>query len=114
MKHKCKLKLLMVITNQEMRKNIMTVKNVCEKSISCMGNKIIRYSICKNLIGGTAHYGIQLSESSKNLNQEESIENISPNKDFVYDLIKYLYENVIDVTHFKDIVEDYILMCEKV
>ena len=25
----------------------------------------------------------------------------------------HLCENVVDVTHFKDIVEDYILMCEK-
>ncbi len=97
-----------------MGKAIMTVKNIYEKSLPCMGNKVIRYNVCENSVGDTTNYGIEVTESSDNSNMKETIENISPNKDFVYDLITYLNENVVDATHFKDIVEDYILMSENV
>lgn len=93
---------------------IVIVKNIYEKSLPCMRNKVIRYNICENLNGDVINYGIEIAESSDGLSRKEIVEDISPDKDFVYNLITYLCENVVDVTHFKDIVEDYILMCEKV
>ncbi len=92
----------------------MTVKNIYEKSLPCMGNKVIRYNVCEELIGDTTNYGIEITESSDTSDRKQIIKNISPSKDFVYDLTTYLCENVVDVTHFEDIVQDYILMREKV
>lgn len=92
----------------------MTVKNIYEKSLHCMGDKIIHYDICENAVDNTIHYGIQISDKVGDESRKEIINDISPDKNLVCNLIDYLFENTIDVTHFKDIVEDYLLMCENV
>lgn len=92
----------------------MTVKNIYEKSLPCMGDKIIHYDICENMVDNVIHYGIQISDKVGDENRKETIQDISPDKNLVCNLIDYLFQNVIDVTHFKDVVEDYILMSENV
>ena len=90
----------------------MIIKNLFEKRITMMNNKIIKYNICEFECDGQMHYGIQIAEKSGRDYKEETIEGISPNKNFVYSLLLYLHENIIDTVHFKDIVNDYILQSE--
>ena len=53
-------------------------------------------------------YGIEVVSFSEDKNEVEKIENVSYEKDKVMNIITLLYENAVDITHFKDVVEDYI------
>lgn len=90
----------------------MIIKNLLEKSITMMNNKIIKYNICEHKHDNQIHYGIQIIEKNGRNYKEEIIKGISPNKNFVYSLLLYLYENIIDTVHFKDIVNDYMMQIE--
>ncbi len=90
----------------------MIIRNLYEKSLPIMNNKVIKYNICENKYSGQTHYGIQIIEEIGRKHNEEMIESISPNKNFVYGLLSYLCENTVDTVHFKDIVDDYILKNE--
>lgn len=90
----------------------MIIKNFCEKSLPTAYGKVIKYNICESEYSGHTHYGIHIIEQIGEDQIEETIENISPNKNFVCDLLTYLCENLIDTVHFKDIVEDYLIKSE--
>lgn len=92
----------------------MIIKTFCEKNLSSMGGKIIRYNLCEVKYGSYIHYGIQIAEHIGKTHNKETLENISTNKDFVHELLLYLCENLIDTVHFKDIVEDYLLKSENI
>jgi hypothetical protein len=77
-----------------------------------MGGKVIDYNVCEDEHDNAIHYGIQVTDRTGEDYNEEMIEDISPSKDFIYNLLMYLYENSIDTVHFRDIVEDYIFKSE--
>ncbi len=81
-----------------------------EITLKSMENKIIRYFILKNCESAFIKYGIGIQEVCDGKFNEEKIENISSNKDFVLELIDYLCDHAIDTTHFRDIVEDFNLL----
>ncbi len=90
----------------------MVIKNLCEKKLSAMNNKVIKYNVCESKCDSQMHYGIQIVEDVGENHNEETIEGISTSENFVYNLLSYLYDNIIDTVHFRDIVDDYILESE--
>ena len=77
--------------------------------------KTIEYNLCKSITeDGETGFGIQVVVHFKNFCEEETIESISVDENFVKMLIKFLYDYRIDVIHFKDIVSDYMLNSEEV
>ena len=66
------------------------IYNIFTKICNQIINKVIRYNICENLNGDVINYGIEIAESSDDLSRKEIVEDISPDKDFVYNLITYL------------------------
>ncbi len=86
----------------------MIIKNIYEKKLPIMNNKILKYNLCEGEEGNRTNYGIQLTEDTDKIHREEIIWDISSDKNFVNNLLMYLSENVIDTVHFRDIIEDYI------
>ncbi len=85
------------------------MKSIYKKILKHSENKIITYGILETLEENKTHYGIYVSEEVNGIVREEAIESIFPNKNMILNLIDRLCENAIDIIHFKDIVEDYLL-----
>ena len=89
----------------------MDIKNLYEKNFSSLG-KTVFYNLVKTQDEGENSFGIQIVTKSRSYEEKETIKDISQKEDFVKKIINYLYENAVDTTHFKDVVEDYILKME--
>ncbi|MBQ2672121.1 MAG: hypothetical protein IJG00_04890 [Clostridia bacterium] len=89
----------------------MDIKNLYEKNFSSL-NKTVFYNLVKTKSEGKDSFGIQIVTKLRNYEEKEIINDISRKEDFVKKIINYLYENAVDTTHFKDVVEDYILKME--
>ncbi len=92
----------------------MSTQSVYVNELSSMEGKKIDYKITTYEKDGCKQYGIQVVTDAKDYHEEESVDMISPDKNFVEEIIKYLYQNSVDTIHFKDVLEDYILKSEKV
>ena len=57
-------------------------------------------------------YGIHISTVKNNNIEENLFENISSDKHFVDDLIKYFYENSVDSITVKDVLSDILKIKE--
>lgn len=91
----------------------MTLANMYTRRFSKIGEgiqkkKIVWYGICSRADRGTLSYGIQILSYSGGNFEREIVFDITSNKEFVKDLVKYLYENSADVISFKDIINDLI------
>ena len=86
----------------------MITEKIYELNQSFLGNRTLKYNLCENKGENGLYYGIQLVVSSQDNTEEVAIENISEDKQYVLNLITYLYENAIDTIHFKDVIIDYI------
>lgn len=92
----------------------MSTQSVCVNELTSMEGKRIEYRITTCEKDGSEHYGIQVITDAKDYREDEAVDMISPDKNFVEEIITYLYQNSIDTVHFKDVLEDYILESEKV
>lgn len=79
------------------------------KILNLEEDKTIQYSMIINMLDSIPHYGVHLSQNITGVREEESIPEVSCNKDSVCGLIDALYQNCVNMLHFKDVVEDYIL-----
>ena len=86
----------------------MEIKKIYELNQTHFGKRTLIYSLCKSKNKEESQYGIQLVMTSEKEKEEVMIQDISNNKNYVMNLITYLYENAIDTIHLKDVVEDYI------
>lgn len=91
----------------------MDIKNLYEKNFSSL-NKTVFYNLVKTKSEGEDSFGIQIVTKTENYEEKEIIKDISQKEDFVKKMIKYLYENAVDTTHFKDVIDDYILKMERI
>ena len=94
----------------------MIITNLYENNCSGMDSskqscKIIKYNLCESTT--EEGYGIQVTTHFEDFYEEKIIKAISKDISLVKNLIKFLYENCVDVIHFEDIVQDYILNNEK-
>ena len=85
----------------------MNTKKIHELNQTWLGRRTLKYNLCETQSEDGLQYGIQLIVNSENQKEEIAIENISNNKQYVLDLITYLYENAIDTIHFRDVIIDY-------
>lgn len=92
----------------------MSTRSVYVNELTSMEGKKIEYRITTGEKDGCEQYGIQVITDTKDYHEEEAVDMISPDKNFVKEIITYLYQNSIDTIHFKDVLEDYILKSEKV
>lgn len=91
----------------------MITTNIYTRRFSEIGYGIqaartLEYDLCKSEEDGTECYGIHIISHSGNRCEEDIIQNISINKGFVMGIIRYLFENSVDVPYLRDIVEDLI------
>ena len=71
--------------------------------------KIIQYDLCETIDKynkDIISYGIRVKSFYEGRYEEEILTEISKNKNLVENIIKYLYENSLDVMNFKDVVSD--------
>ncbi len=68
--------------------------------------KIIQYDLCETINKDIVSYGIRMKSFCEGTYEEEFLLDISDNKILVENIIKYLYENSLDVINFKDAVSD--------
>ena len=70
--------------------------------------KIIQYDLCETIdkYKDIISYGIRVKSFCDGTYEEESFLGISENKILIENIIKYLYENSLDVMNFKDVVSD--------
>ncbi len=93
----------------------MIIKNLYESNCSGMDSfkrscKIIKYNLCESVTEEDGiGYGIQVITYFEDFYEGKIIKAISKDINLVKKLIKFLYENCVDVVHFEDIVQDYIL-----
>jgi hypothetical protein len=92
----------------------LLIKNLYNKKFTNILNfiqkeKIIQYDLCetgdecgKNIVS----YGVRVKSFCEGVYEEEYFLNISTDKTFIENIIKYLYENSLDVINFKDVVND--------
>ena len=92
----------------------MATQSVYVNELSYMDGKKIEYKITTCEKDNCEQYGIQVITDAKDYHEEDTVNAISPDKNFVEEIITYLYQNSIDTIHFKDVLEDYILQSEKV
>lgn len=85
----------------------MITKKIHELNQTWLGRRTLKYNLCETENEEGLQYGIQLIVNSESQKEEIAIENISNNKQYVLDLITYLYENAIDTIHFRDVIIDY-------
>ena len=80
---------------------------LCQRSF---GGRKLEYNLCESendsILNKT--YGIELILRSADINESVRVEDISPNKREVLNLIDCLSENGVDTIHFRDVIEDYI------
>ena len=86
----------------------MKITKIYELNQTVGEKRTINYNLCENTIENQLIYGIEIVSFSNDTKEIEKIENVSYEKDKVMKLITLLYENAVDTTHFKDVVEDYI------
>ena len=86
----------------------MKTTKIYELNQTVGGKRTINYNLCENAVENQMIYGIEIVSLSEDKKEIEKIENVSYEKDEVIKIITLLYENAVDITHFKDIVEDYI------
>ncbi len=86
----------------------MNIHNTYTKTLTALNEKTIEYKIISEKFENKTCYGIQVSEKSEKFSNSESIKNISDSFELVKKIALCLFENSIDTSHFKDIVEDYI------
>lgn len=92
----------------------MSTQSVYVNELTSMEGKKIEYRITACEKDGCEQYGIQVITDAKDYHEEETVDMISPDKDFVKEIITYLYQNSVDTVHFKDVLDDYILKSENV
>lgn len=71
--------------------------------------KIIQYDLCETIDKynkDIISYGIRVKSFYEGTYEEEFLLGISENKILIENIIKYLYENSLDVINFKDVVGD--------
>ena len=86
----------------------MYTKHLSEIKGGIQNKKTIWYGIHSQANSGTVNYGIHVLSYSKGRFEKEIIPNISVKKEFVKNLVKYLYENSVDVLYCRDIITDFI------
>ena len=86
----------------------MKITKIYELNQTVGEKRTINYNLCENTIENQVIYGIEIVSFSEDKKEVEKIENVSCEKDKVMNIITLLYENAVDITHFKDVVEDYI------
>ena len=92
----------------------MIIRRVYVNELSSMNGKKIEYKITTCEEDGCEQYGIQVITDAKDYHEEETVNAISTDKEFVKEVITYLYQNSVDAVHFKDVLEDYLLKIENV
>ena len=92
----------------------MIIRSVYVNELSSMNGKKIEYKITTCEEDGCEQYGIQVITDAKDYHEEETVNAISTDKEFVKEVLTYLYQNSVDAGHFKDVLEDYLLKIENV
>ena len=85
------------------------IKNIHKLVQKSFLKRNLFYNLCESSGEGSKFYGIEILTEYKNSVEREIIRNISNDKSVVLNLIECLYENAVSVTHFRDIIEDYII-----
>lgn len=88
----------------------MKIRKIYKNKLTTLRKKTIEYSIFSEKFENKTSYGISVSEKCEHFSNYESIKNISSDFESVNKLAKCLAESAIDTSHFKDIVEDYIVL----
>lgn len=89
----------------------MFIKNLYVKKYTSIldfiqKEKIIQYALCETIENNSISYGIRVKSICEGKREEEFLLDISGNKVLVESIIRYLYENSLEVTNFKDVVSD--------
>ena len=91
----------------------MKFKKIYSKKYSKIDNmqeeKIVNYYLLYYEFKDEKFYGIRIISYQKDLVDEDAIEKISDDEEFVLELIKYLYENSIDTIFFRDVVKEMLV-----
>lgn len=81
-----------------------------EEKIICGLNgendKIIRYSLCQSIKNNKVFYGIKVISVYNMESTVEVVKDISTDKEFVKNLIKYLSQNGVDDVCIRDVLKD--------
>ncbi|MDR2073933.1 MAG: DUF6514 family protein [Oscillospiraceae bacterium] len=89
----------------------MILKSICTKEFSFIpslqNRREIDYAICEFESEGGRVYGINISETDhKGSRAEDTVREVSRDKTKVEDLIKFLSENAIGLSHLRDVIKD--------
>lgn len=87
----------------------MQIKNIYNVVKKSSGGKVLKYNLCEDNNSDEKCYGIEVLLEDNGLAEREIIKDISNDKSEVLSLIDYLYENGVDIVHFREVVEDYIV-----
>ncbi len=88
----------------------MKITNLYSKNFSeikdIQNEKLLEYNLFESKVDDKINYGIQIT-SFDGRNREEYIsEVICDNKEFVQDVVKYLYENSVDIDTCEYVLND--------
>lgn len=86
----------------------MKIEKIYELNQTIAMKRKTIYNLWENEIESQTVYGIEIVVFSNNKQESSKIENISRDKNQVINIITLLYENAVGISHFKDVVEDYI------
>ena len=86
----------------------MKIEKIYELNQTLAIKRSIIYNLCESTVEGKTVYGIEIIVNSNDKQESSKIENVSYDKNQVVNIITLLYENAVDISHFKDVVEDYI------
>ena len=86
----------------------MKIEKIYELNQTLAIKRSIIYNLCECTVQGKTVYGIEIIVNSNDKQESSKIENVSYDKNQVVNIITLLYENAVDISHFKDVVEDYI------
>ena len=86
----------------------MKTEKIYELNQTVTVERKITYNLCESTTEGKTVYGIEIVVISNDKQESSTIENVSCDKNQVINIITLLYENAVDISHFKDVVEDYI------
>lgn len=97
----------------------MEFANIYSKSYSSISDTLqnsrtINYDLVKSRFGNKNFYGIHITSCNKGDFFEDMVMNISSDKNFVLDILKYFYENAVDIMNFKDVLNDIFYIAKDV